>query len=1741
MRKKCKKLTRKVLSLLLAGSMVLPSVYVGKGAEAKSNDKAVVDAVTKAEKGKEKKYRQYLKKSKKASQSSSNEQTMIKNDFLEFMVDSLGRFTIGNVEGNPDYTSDNGQILLFGHDDPGTSFSTIRLRSTRNEIKDFIFEADSNEYNTENKIVTSVMNAEGTFDSGEEYRFTITQYLEFAAGSKKADDTIKISYKIVNNGSAVQSAGVRIMMDTMLANNDDAPFKVVGHGNVTSELELAGGAVPATYQVYDNLENPTTFATGMLHLENERIPDKVQFARWNLIKDTLYDYKIGNREFGDSAVAVYFNPTEIQPSGSMNVCTYYGVNSNLVSEGNTPAVDSIDVSQYGVLVYDSLIQECISGAAVTIGSVTAVTNENGLAVFDDFNGNNGKSVTVSVAKDGYKVTEVPRTVLCGSFTGIGIVSENSTTQEPSVLSAVMQSGSEVSDLLTTYVYYDEAQPTDQADDAIIIRVANAGTANTYRLVQAGSVKYESKDGTFTIPLVTKDKDGNAYAKPRLVGLSAGKDVKLEMVNDGFGVKSADLGIRISKPTFSTPDKQKTSISVGDKLEFKISDDVPVLGGLSMDFGIANPLPITIKAEEGGKFRVALGTDLNDTSDKDEDVWEKYEKSYNDMIKDVKDSNLGERIKPSDRNCFGGKYGAGPLKFECQLMGYGEGIADANGNLNLELGILVLVNEEKSFTNYFFISGVPLYVSIGEKGEIHTQIKGNLLYGGNNFSFVGGDCTIQPSFQLSMEGGVGVKGAVSTSIEGSAKVNWEHRFANNYNRVWLETAATFKVQMLMFEAKKEWYEKEKVLWDSNDRRTQRRQKEYQRNMYDDIHLELSKRKLQSKTASQSNLALESMYTDVQEVTSGGKRYRFYIANVAERAAMNRTAIVYQKYENGQWTNPVLLDDDKTGDFNFSIALEGDDIYIAWENLNKVFDEGVTLTEMIQSSRISVAKLDADTDTVTKIYDAADDQKGDFLPAITITSGKAVKIVWYSNANNYLCGNTVDVQEGKDTIYSVELSSDKQAVGVPKTEQHEIETGHIISVSAGILDDKDTIAYALDADGDFSSEADIALCVLKDNQVEQIPSEKINTNAKYIDFDGKKTMFYYSSGNIAYTTSTKEEDIKYVFAEDNLPSGINDKFTILTDENHSEYRILWKGSNQDGGQDIYAVSYRNNKWSEPYILKTIGGSEVSIPTGYIDSEGTEITYGYNKESESCVVSEKIKDRTDLSLNGVFFEQEDVQPGSDLDFKIQVSNIGTKDISSVHVEVFQDDISIKQQEVSLNLGAGVTNTYDVSSAFDIPDDMDNVRQYKVVVYADGESDLEDNEKNISVGYTDIAIENNGQYLVNGNQYIALNVNNESKFDAKGVRLRLLADSMDGAVIYDNYIGDVKADSSTVYNINIGQLSNSRMAYAVVSCESQEAHQYNNTELLAVNTYLSNTPALYNFTIMAEKGGRILQGMENTYAAGTEIAIKAEADTGYAFAGWVAESGTFKNASQKETTFVMPEQNVTVTAKFNRIQDNNSGGSIVQPTSVPSQTPTPVPSQTPEADPTVAPGVTPVPSVVPEPSVQPGSTPKTDNEKKTSKSLKKNSVVSDSKTKSVYKVTGTGKNKTVEYVRSTKKNASRVTVPAKVKLKGHNYKVTSIAKNALKNSKKLSYLTIGKNVKKIGKKAFYGCKKLRYIYVKSKKLTAKNIGKQAFGGGYRSPKVQSDKKVWKKYARILPAKGLSKRAVFIIKPENGGITGKH
>ena len=147
--------------------------------------------------------------------------------------------------------------------------------------------------------------------------------------------------------------------------------------------------------------------------------------------------------------------------------------------------------------------------------------------------------------------------------------------------------------------------------------------------------------------------------------------------------------------------------------------------------------------------------------------------------------------------------------------------------------------------------------------------------------------------------------------------------------------------------------------------------------------------------------------------------------------------------------------------------------------------------------------------------------------------------------------------------------------------------------------------------------------------------------------------------------------------------------------------------------------------------------------------------------------------------------------------------------------------------------------------------------------------------------------------------------------------------------------------------------------------------------------------------------------------------------------------------------------------------------------------------------------------------------------KILTKGTSLSDQKTGAVYKITMEGKE--VSYKKqSTKKK--KIVIPDQVTINGYTYKVTSIADNAFKNNKNITTVIIGKNIKRIGKKAFYGCKSLRNITIKTKLLKKNTVGSKAFtkagSKNYKKLKVKVPKKKLKLYKKILRKKGLSKKA---------------
>ena len=103
-----------------------------------------------------------------------------------------------------------------------------------------------------------------------------------------------------------------------------------------------------------------------------------------------------------------------------------------------------------------------------------------------------------------------------------------------------------------------------------------------------------------------------------------------------------------------------------------------------------------------------------------------------------------------------------------------------------------------------------------------------------------------------------------------------------------------------------------------------------------------------------------------------------------------------------------------------------------------------------------------------------------------------------------------------------------------------------------------------------------------------------------------------------------------------------------------------------------------------------------------------------------------------------------------------------------------------------------------------------------------------------------------------------------------------------------------------------------------------------------------------------------------------------------------------------------------------------------------------------------------------------------------------------------------------ATNKKAKSITIPATVTMDGIRYKVTAIGAKAFNGNKKLTKVTIGTNIKKISNNAFYKCKSLKMVTIKSVLLTKKTASKKAFKGVNKKMVIKVPKKVKKVYVKI-------------------------
>lgn len=171
------------------------------------------------------------------------------------------------------------------------------------------------------------------------------------------------------------------------------------------------------------------------------------------------------------------------------------------------------------------------------------------------------------------------------------------------------------------------------------------------------------------------------------------------------------------------------------------------------------------------------------------------------------------------------------------------------------------------------------------------------------------------------------------------------------------------------------------------------------------------------------------------------------------------------------------------------------------------------------------------------------------------------------------------------------------------------------------------------------------------------------------------------------------------------------------------------------------------------------------------------------------------------------------------------------------------------------------------------------------------------------------------------------------------------------------------------------------------------------------------------------------------------------------------------------------------------------------------------PDPDPNQKPGGNPnVPSASPAPTTAP------DTGKDTRKLVKGYSCQVGGASYVVTNVSA----KTVSYQAPKKAGAKSIVIPAAIKINTgsgtEKFKVTAVSAKAFAKCKKLTKVTIGKQVEIIDREAFKNCKSLKKIVIKSTKL--KKVGKNAVKGIHKKAVITCGKKNVKAYKKLFSKK---------------------
>ena len=555
-------------------------------------------------------------------------------------------------------------------------------------------------------------------------------------------------------------------------------------------------------------------------------------------------------------------------------------------------------------------------------------------------------------------------------------------------------------------------------------------------------------------------------------------------------------------------------------------------------------------------------------------------------------------------------------------------------------------------------------------------------------------------------------------------------------------------------------------------------------------------------------------------SDGRMLMVWVHDDGSRSDENRTALYYSIYNGDSWSEPRIVRDDGTGDFSPRLASDGSNVYLVWQNCTQIYESGVTLETMLETTELCFSRF---TTSGTFTTPTVIDDAGRYQSEIDIAANNGeVTVVWKENSANDLWGD-----EGTYSIFRKKYSDYEWGTTTACVSGKPI----IYDVKVGYVNDAATIAYLLDLDGDTGTTDDIEVYKYVGSSTTRVTNNSVCDDR--IQFCSG-TLYWFSNGELRNTAGTlgltSEEEVRLI-ADAN--GSIVAVFKYAIDGFNTElYAARYNSESQEWTTAAPITAYKAAVRSFCPVVGSDGTISVAMNTSELLEIHNDDDDPYGDTALRAVIGSTL---TDLMLtDGIFYNMEDVTPGESIILSTSVYNNSGSAVEGLVAKLYNAEGElVSETAIEDSIASGEEK--EVMFSYMIPAELTKHELTVSVLPANvTDDDISNNSASVTFGYADITvIDENITENESGGIFTAT-ITNAGYDTAENVTANLM--SADGIDLGTIEIGTLAVGESCSISFDIppecmasADESDYKTFTVTASTSSQESCAYNNSAIAA------------------------------------------------------------------------------------------------------------------------------------------------------------------------------------------------------------------------------------------------------------------------------------------------------------------------